>query len=236
MLKQIKNTWIYMTKEFLQILGVTVTTGLATIVLVFIIVACITSKDERTYAMFGAMFAFMMFLFISIFVGILQCQSEFDMMISMGRTRKEFFISYAVVNLINTGIVLAVIVGLTYLEQGVAAVFYRGYTCEIDFAWLVLNAKVLLGAWLLVPAVRLFGGALCIIFKMKVFWVLWAAMMLFGVWLRMTPSGTGKSEFIALAGKIKRMGNIWQIIIMAVIAAVLFAASYFLLRKRRVGN
>ena len=68
-------------------------------------------------------------------------------------------------------------IGLIYMaERLVHRLVYTTYEIE-DFTAYILNPKMLVMLFLLIPATRLLMGALILKYKKKAFWIIWAIWM-----------------------------------------------------------
>lgn len=230
MISLLKKTWLYSIRELWQMLFCVVLVGAAGTLLVFGLLTL--DSTEQSYVLMGTILAYAILIMSSIFIGMSSCQNVFTMQISMGRTRKEFFISYLLVDLLRTAIVLLVILGMGFLEESILGGIYKGYSCEFNSLDVLIRSGALLAALFLLPVLKLFMGSLFMLFQVKVFWVMWIIMMGAGAFSGNISKRIPKTEGIPVF--TGREGGFIGILFLLFIAALLCGISYLLIRKRAV--
>lgn len=235
--KQIKNAWLQRKNELIVYLAVTV--GMAVLVTlgVFIIVKGFDTFGDMTYALFGAFLGFIMFLMVSLVSGVLGYSQQFSMAVSMGQTRREFFLCNLCAEYVYTFIILLIITGMALLERGIAAICYTEMTCEVDATAFLLNGILLFIVFLLLPPVKLLLGYVYLRYQMKAFWVFYAIFMLPSVLAALARDlymqiinaiAKMANAFISMAGN----GNI-VILSLTVLAALLCGGGAWLLGRKQ---
>ena len=218
--------------ELLQYLGIM----LGGFVLGFVILLIIVNQSgENESATAGTMIAVILLLFVHFFSTIISFVGEFNTAVSMGATRKNFVISYAIFNMIEITVLETGLFILGNLEKTVINQLFPGIRFEIDmtefFAW-----KYMAGGVIEFTILEIFFAAVLLRFGMKAFWVLWAIWML-GALLPGNISHNEKlsKEFtkigLMLGGKITSTG------IFVCVAFVLFVIAVIgwrILRKQQV--
>lgn len=239
-MKQLKKVWQFSMPELLSTMGGLAALGLFGILLVFIIVK-IGGAEIDDYAMMGGFLAFMPWVLLEIWVGMVNYGKNFGMMVSMSRTRKEFYGTYLVTSIINSCLKMLVIVGIVLLEKAVAAAFYKGLACELDLSSFILDYRVIIGAILLSVGLRMLFGVLYLKYQMIMFWVLWGLTMFAGLGLNMlskvlhNPSMEKVTAFfVKLIEKIAQAGGLVHVLLLAAVSAIMVFAAGMINRKQAV--
>ncbi len=112
-----------------------------------------------------------------IFGGIYGARMDFNMAVSMGKTRKHFIFAEYILLMLETVIitVIAIVIGL--IETVLYSSLYPHAVCELGISTWLMNPAVLFSIVFGVPALIMLLGVLLMIFSNNFFWVLWALWM-----------------------------------------------------------
>jgi len=190
----------------------------------FIMAADGTGED---YGMLGTIMALLVGTLLLLIGEVFSMQSEFNVAISMGKTRKYFLPAKYLNLVVNVFVLEIVVVLVSRLEHILYQAIYPGAVCELGVDKFTGNFGLLAVLAVCVPVVILFLGAMLMRFTAKFFWVIWALWM-FGC--------MGVPRLIH-AGKIPTQINIpevYVVLIAVVILAVLTGTTIVLIRKQRV--
>ena len=237
-MKQLKKVWRFTLPELLRNLGVICGSGMFAMLLVFMIVKIGKTDD---FAAFAGFFAFLMWVLTEIWTGMVYFGKNFAMMISMSRTRKEFFGAYLLCNFVGNCIKAAAVVGIVYLEKVWQNVYCEGLVRELDLSGFCFDYRVLVATVLLALGLKMLLGVLYLRYQMIIFWVLWgltmAGGMLFTLFGRMRHNGAVSKIADAVAGlaeKFMTAGGLVQIMIIGVIFGIMTAVAGILTSKQAV--
>lgn len=173
MVKNICNVWKTNKKELLVMLIVLSAGGISGMITSQI---AIRVDAQMPFMALGAVIALFMWGLINFILGLFGYQNTFDLMVSMGCRRKDYILSQTISVYINMLLEFGMI-GLIYMaERLVHRLVYTTYEIE-DFTAYILNPKMLVMLFLLIPATRLLMGALILKYKKKAFWIIWAIWM-----------------------------------------------------------
>lgn len=173
---------------------------------------------------------------LSIMTGV---GNYFNMEISMGCTRKEFFISYFMVSFIWNVVGVVWLSLLCIAESSLARLAAPGVKQEVDFLPYLWEGGI--PAALAIPMIAGFLGALVMRFGKKAFWIMWAVWMILVLGgprvadaMEEAPDSLYGNIGTALASMVKAVpGNAW-IILGTTVSLACFAGTYILLRKQSV--
>lgn len=202
----------------------------------FGILHLIMLEDAESWLALGTLMAIMIEAMIALLTGVISMGICFNLQVSMGCTRKRFYVSYYLANVVKDLLIVLLLLLLCAAETQLCKVIYPGTASKLDlFPWLL---KLGAPAALAVPAVGILCGALLLRFGRKGYWVLWFLWMFafLGVPRIMdAPDGTFFGE---LAGGISRVAQAvpeggW---ILAGAAGILLciAVSWGMLRRQQV--
>lgn len=213
--------------------------GIIGVIIVLVIMAIDGTGED--YGMLGTMFA-MLFGAIGLFFGgIFSVQSEFNLAISMGKTRKYFAPARYLGLVLNVVLLEAVIVLFTYLENALYPALYPGAVCELSFSGLAENPGLIVGIAIVVPALILFLGIMLMRFTAKFFWVLWALWM-FGcmglprisnAMLHEPDSWAGRFG-LAIVDFMEKSSKAGLVSVAVVVTIAVMVVTYWLFKKQRV--
>lgn len=132
-------------------------------------------SDESTYFAMGTILGAAIILIYSVIQILNGMYIYFNVEISMGVTRKQFFISYLITSFCASMIGMILLIGLNALENTLLRTIYADLTEEINFLPYLIRWAVPTAA--LIAVVGGFCGALLIRFGRKAFWIMWALWM-----------------------------------------------------------
>lgn len=161
--------------------------------------------DADSWLALGTLMAIMIEAMIALLTGVISMGICFNLQVSMGCTRKRFFVSYYLANVVKDLLIVLLLLLLCAAETQLCRMIYPGIREELDlFSWILTMG---VPAALAVPAVGSLCGAILLRFGRKGYWVLWFLWMFafLGVPRIMgAPDGTFFGE---LAGGITRMAQ-----------------------------
>lgn len=209
------------------------------IAMVLVIMAVDGTGED--YGELGSLFALVIGAIALVFGGIYGTQTDFNMAISMGKTRKHF-VPAKYISLVIETIMLIVIAGLVgWLEGTLYNVIYPTAVNELHVSAWLDYPLVLIGVALGVPAITMLFGTLLMIFGQKFFWVIWFLWMFGCIGLpriihsvtESPESGVGRFAN-AVADFVTGLPSGGLAVGTLVVIAVIVAADFILLRKQRV--
>ena len=143
MLKQIKNVWLFSKNRFINTLLWVSLAAVITGLLVFLIVKVFGANDpDMTYIHMMSLMAYIVLWAAILLTGMTDFGKCFDMMVGMGRTRKEFFLSYGVLNFGTYLIYAAEILLIAWLETVIEKVCYAGIPCEMNLTFFFFDVRI----------------------------------------------------------------------------------------------
>lgn len=172
MIKQIKATFKFNIDEMFGTLGITALLAVFGIVISVIVNITMKADGEAAYILLGSFVACLGSVMISFFAGMFTVANRFQLMITMGRTRKEFIAVYICVEMLYTVLQLAGIWFIVFIEWILKKTVYSGLICKFDCAGFLLDFRTIICALLLLPTLQLFFGALFVKFGVKAYWAL----------------------------------------------------------------
>ena len=157
MLQQFSKDFRLHKNGLFALLGVLVAGFLFGAVLVAIIMH--TDDDPGSWFCMGTLMACLVLVAVELFTSAFGYPQEFMLALSMGRTRKEFMLSYYLRMLLQLVLGWLLILLLHQIElRGYTLMYYR-YQNEIFFSFLS-DWRVLVPVFLLLPVLSMFLGAL----------------------------------------------------------------------------
>ena len=182
MLKQIKNAWLFSKDRFFKtVLWVSITAVLTGLV-VFLIVKGYGAHDpEITYIHMMSLMAYFVLWMMILLWGMIDFGKSFNMMVGMGRTRKEFFISYGIVNIGTYLVYTGLIVFIAWVETVMEKIFYAGIPCEINLTAFFFDARTIALTILIGFTYNMLMGSLYLKFYQKIYILVWIPFMFMGL-------------------------------------------------------
>lgn len=173
--RTLKEVFCVSRNEFFSYGLVPAGAGLLGIIIVLIIMAADGTGED--YGQIGAMFVLMFGAITLFFGGIFSVQSDFNLAISMGKTRKYYLPSRYLLLLAETMVILALAYIVGKVEDALYPTLYPGAVCDLRVSGFLNSPFLFLGIGLVVPVIILLFGVLLMRFSAKFFWILWALWM-----------------------------------------------------------
>ena len=175
----VKQTFLVSRSEVLIYGLIAAGGGIVGMMIMLVILACGGMDGEYFEA--GAAGAMILSVIMLLFSGIFSLKNDFDIAISMGKTRKYFvpakYLMF-VADCLTCGVIPIVI---SRVEAAVYKVFYPEIICGWELDVLFRNPFYWSGILLVAPVAIVLLGGLYLKFSTKFFWFFWAVWML--VWL-----------------------------------------------------
>lgn len=163
-------------KEALMYVIVTAGGGILGILIVTGVV--FFAGTEEGYAKLGATLALLFGAIFVFFGSLFSVQTEFNLAISMGKTRKYFVPARYLELALDILVMLAVTTLINGLEGILYPALFPGATCEFGMDAIVYNVGAMIGITVGAPVLILLLGVLLMRFSTKMFWGLWALWMI----------------------------------------------------------
>ena len=174
MLEMIKKQFQIRYKDLFGILATAAASFAASTILLTVIMAY---GKENTVFEIGTFMVIVMIIVLSIMVGTVKFTTQFNNAISMGKTRKNFFVSYTVVTIVMTSLEAIMVYAFHYIERMEFRIFYTAIPLEFDMST-VLRVPYVMMAVLLCSTLQLLLGSMVLRFGRKFFWAIWAVYMM----------------------------------------------------------
>lgn len=172
----VKQTFLVNKSEVLIYGLITAGGGIFCTILMLVILAC--GGLEGKYYNAGTIGAVMVSILMLLISGVFSLKSDFNLAISMGKTRK-YFVPAKYLLFVADGLVCGIIpIVINRLEALIYKVFYPKIICGWEFDVLFANPFYWIGFLLVVPIVIVLLGGLFLKFSAKFFWFFWALWML----------------------------------------------------------
>lgn len=142
---------------------------------ILVAIIMFTDDDPGSWFCMGTLIACLVLVAAVLFTSAFSYPQEFMLALSMGRTRKEFMVSYYLRSLVNLLMGWLMILLLHQIELRSYTLIYYRYQNEIFFSFLT-DWRVLTPIFLLLPVLSMFLGALYGKYGKKglfAFYVLW---------------------------------------------------------------
>lgn len=218
--------------------------GLLGCVIVLIVMAVASRRGEPLeYFQLGGIMSLIVSVALFFFGNVFTIPSEFNLAISLGKTRKCFVPAKYLLLVFDLLVMLAAVIAVALLENRLYRTVYPGAKSAFSMEHILLRPEVIVSAAFGFSMLVLFFGALVMRFTVKVYWVIWALWM-FGT--------LGSSRLVSAVSKIPE-DSVWaqlarsmryfftegisaaQATAMVLLLSVLgVAASMALLRRQRV--
>lgn len=197
--------------------------------------------DAEDYALIGSFVMLIVWVAAKLFNGAFVLEKKFGMAVSMGRSRKEFILSYLIVYTVNCMIELISILLLDRVERVLAAELYKGLPCAFDVLKELLDVRIVLSAVIAMPVLHLFMGMLVMRFQKMAFWGIWVLWMLVSIGLPKileyveehagSPVAQG---FSSIQQTVASLGATGALCVTVAVSAVLLVISESMLKKQAV--
>lgn len=233
-IKKIKNTWYCLREELVVPIGSIAFGIFGSLLMLFVEKVGMANAEEKEWFLLGTMMAFMCCVMLGTIIGMVNYGSSFNMMVAMGRTRKEFYIANFVSSVINNLLGMAAILLFATLERGFGRLVYREAAYKaIEGA--LFDFRVIIVYILGMTVLRAVLGALFLRFGNKLMWVLWGGILVLGVVIKRIESKNAVMLWLTEAGKgFLNLAGILQVVVMLAVSAVLVLGAWLLTKKRAV--
>lgn len=237
-IKEIKNTWCFLSEElFIQMICVAVGI-LGCLLMLFIEKVGMANEEKQTWFLLGTVLAFTCCVMLGTITGMINYGTSFNMMVTMGRTRKEFYVANFVSSIVNNLLGMAAILLFAALERGFGMLVYQEAEYEAIEGFL-FDFRVIIAYVLGMAVLRMVLGALFLRFGNKLMWVIWGICILVGIMAKGISRAVESKNAVMLwlqeAGKgFLHLEKVLQVFIMLAVSAVLVVGAWLLTRKRAV--
>ena len=233
-----------MKKQFLVqwencLFGVAVILGGSMFGLILMNILIHVEGDNTSYFQMGTLIGILMAAVYCVIMEAGSLRLYFDMEISMGSTRKSFFVSYLGLGILTDFMYLLILAGVCMLEERLYGFWYPELTNEV-------NMLPYLGSWgiataVLLPMAACFCGALIMRFGKTAFWIFWALWMVGCIGIPRIIDASEEAPdslfgrigtwMAALIGAVPH--SLWPAILAAA-GLICLAGSYIIIRKQQV--
>lgn len=231
-MKEIKKTWDFCLSDLYFKLLVAGAAGLLGIGAAFFFSGVLGKASFESLGPIFSLVAFGMTVFL---MGIVEAQTVFYFMISMGRTRKAFFVSYGIVRIFHQLAGLILVLAVALLEWGLAAISGLSPVWEVT-GWKLYTDVGTLALFVLgFPIVLLFLGILYIKFKGWIFIGFWLLSILgssLSQYIIRTGDGGNLAWIIKSFEYFLRLAPIWHTLCGCAGCILLIGFSWLLVRKQ----
>lgn len=203
--------------------------------------ALIVKFDKEINSCFplGTLISAIMAVFFMAVLIMLQVGLHFNMEVSMGCTRKHFFVSYYLTNMTTGLLCVALLLGFNLLENALYSVIYPNLKQEIDLVPYLLKWGI--PAAVILPVIAEFSGVLLLKFgkiASWIIWVFWMFLCIVGPQIQESVEEAPNSVYgkigTAIADMVNALpGNVWVCII-GLASLFILAATWIILRKQQV--
>lgn len=190
---------------------------------------------EESLESLGPIISLAAFCLTVFLVGIVEAQTVFYFMISMGETRKAFFVSYEIVRVLHQLFGLILVLAVALLEWGLAAILGLSPVWEVT-GWTLFTDVGTLALFVVgFPIVQLFLGVLYLKFKGWVFIGLWLLTMsgnIIGRYIMETGKPGNLAWLIKVFDHFLRLAPIWHTLCICAGCILLIGFSWLIVRKQ----
>ena len=213
--------------------------GVAGIALTLMIIAIEGSGED--YAQVGVFMALIIGMLVYLFAGIFGIAKDFNLAVSMGKTRKYYIpAKYLMLVLGFLGMVaVSALIGL--LEDMLYPAIFPGIECEIHFGEILLQPMVIFSVTLIGAMLVLLFGALVLRFTNKIYLFIWGIWMIFSMSFSRLASALHEEQRSvwgriakAIISFVENVTTVQLVLLVLGVAAVGFSISFGFLRKQRV--
>lgn len=174
--RTVKQTFLVNWGELLIYGLITAGGGIFGMIIMLVILACGGMDGE--YFKVGTIGAMMFSVMILLFSGIFSLKNDFDLAISMGKTRKYFVPARYLMFVADWLICGSLPILISRIEDVIYKFFCPEVICSADVGMLFAKPVYWISILLVVPIVSVLLGGLFLKFSTKFFWFFWALWML----------------------------------------------------------
>lgn len=146
------------------------------VILVFVMYHFTNGFTTEDCVTLGSVIAMVIVVAAAFFGGLFTLGSHFALEISMGNTRKEFFISFIIQRIFTIAILLIMVGGLTGAEELIQKYILKVPSAFHSFS-VLMDLRFLAAVLFAFPLFSMFLGVMYLKFQKKAFWVMWAIWM-----------------------------------------------------------
>lgn len=232
----IKRQFIIQKKDWIWMLILIFGAGIFGIALFGVI--ALLDAETVSYFPLGTLMAMIAALLYEMIMPMANLGNTFDVEVSMGCTRKQFFISYCVINIVSMLLCVACIMCLNLGERFLYRQIYVHMEEEIDLFPYLLRWG--LPAAVVIPVLAGFCGSLMQKFGRTAFWILWAIWMVCCLGLPHLEEASENSVLGQIRIRLMQCAEavsmqVWILLILF-LAAAAFTGTWLLLRKAQVNR
>ncbi len=238
-IRTLKETFLINVNEFLQYGLIPLAGGIFGIIIVLIVMAVDGTGED--YGQIGTMLVQMFGMILLFFGGIFSVQSDFNLAVSMGKTRKYYVPSKYLMLVCETAVILIIMFVISRIEDILYPAIYPGAVCDLNVGGIFGYPGILAGVLFGLPMIVLLFGALLMRFAAKFFWVIWVLWMFLCMGVPRIASAASENPD-TIPGKIGRtvieffsgFTSLKLLGLAAVVIAAGLAITFALFRKQRV--
>lgn len=236
-MRKIINRWkMNCFSELYVLLGIAAIGWFFGVILVFIMYYFTNGFAAESCVTLGSIIAISIIAWFYVFDGMFGLAQNFALEISLGNTRKEFYLSYIVRKIINMAIVLMASGILMVLEELIQKYILK-ITDTFHSLSFFLDLRFLAVMLFVVPTAAMFFGILFLKFQRKAFWCMWLIWLFSFIILPKILSDKTKilTKWITQIIKfILNMPFLLHIVGIIIVSLAFAAADRILLRKQAV--
>lgn len=173
--KTVKQTFQVCWQEIVAYNGIALAGGVVGVVVALILMGTGAMKGE--YGTIGAAIALIFEIMIMLFVGMFSLQQDFNLAISLGKTRKHYIPARFLFWVANCLLCIFAVLIICGLEKLLYSIVDKGAVCTFGIEKFLLHPAAFIGVVFLVPTIIMVGGALYIRFGAKFSWFVWVLWM-----------------------------------------------------------
>lgn len=200
-----------------------------------------TGEADGEYGTIGAIMALMLGMLVMTIAGIFSMQQDFNLAISLGKTRKQYVPARYLLIAVNCSLCLIIALIICLIEETLYTAINPGAVCEISIQGFLTNPVTIFGFVFLIPMIIMLCGALYLRFGMKFFWVGWVFWMLGCTLLpRILSAAHDEADSVwkrmgmAVMDFFVNLNNVKAVIGILVLGVLGLAVAFRLLCKQRV--
>lgn len=173
--KTLKQVFKIQRADSISYTAVSAIGGIAGIIIVLIIMAVEGSGED--YGKIGSLMSLLLGTLVLVFGGIFSVQSEFNLAVSMGKTRQYFIPARYITLIVNAALVMGITMLVSFVEGHLYPAVYPGAVCELEMGSFLSRLSNVVFFVFGMPMLVLLFGALLMRFTTKFFWVIWVLWM-----------------------------------------------------------
>lgn len=193
------------------------------------------------YGQIGAMLAVIAGGIILGVGGIVGFPHEFNLAVSLGKTRRYLVLARYINWMINTAVVIGITLLIGMIENVLYPMLYPQAVCEMDVLWFFLHPEVLFSCLVCVPMLIIFFGSMSLRFGNKFLWFFWALTMGFNLFgnriahtIKEQPDSLGGQIIFGVIEFFMGAGMVQILLVFTGLTIAGIVGSVLLLRKQQV--